>query len=91
MSHNVNNKTSIKCKFSNQLHKILDHAYGVKRSERWKSKYQKVYTDKEKIAIFDEIKKIHDEISEEYSNCLYKNRMRKKVKKLRDENKKVSA
>ena len=88
MSHNVNNKTSIKLKFSNQLHKILDHAYGVRRRDRWR--YKKEYTDEEKIAIFDEIKKIHDEISEEYSNCLYKNRMRKKVKKLREAGKKVS-
>lgn len=84
MSHNVNNKTAIKCKFSNQLHKILDHAYGVKRSQRWMSKYKKVYTDEEKIKIFDEIKKLHDEVSEEYSNCLYKNRMRRKRNKLRE-------
>ena len=90
MSHTVNNKTAIKCKFSNELHKLIDPAYGVKRSDRWMSKYKKEYTDKEKIELFDQIKKLHDEISEEYSNCLYKNRMRKKVKKMREAGKKVA-
>jgi hypothetical protein len=84
MSHNVNNKTAIKCKVSNKLHKILE-PNPVRRSERWMSKNQKSYTDAEKVKLFDEIKKMHDETSEEYSNCLYKNRMRKKIKKLRDE------
>lgn len=90
MSHSVNNKTSIKCKLSNKLHKIFD-PNPVKRSERWRSKNQKYYTDEEKIALFDEIKSMHDKISEEYSNCLYKNRMKKKVLKLREANNKVTA
>lgn len=89
MSHTVNNKTSIKCKLSNKLHKILN-PNPVKRSERWRSKNHKVYTDAEKIELFDEIKSMHDEISEEYSNCLYKNRMKKKVLKLRETKEKVS-
>jgi hypothetical protein len=82
-NQSINSATSIKTKFSNSVHKILEPNLGVPRSKRWR--FKKELTDKEKIALFDQIKKLHDEISEEYSNCLYKNRQKKKVQKLRDE------
>lgn len=78
----ISSALSIKTKFSNSVHKLLEPNIGIPRSKRWRNR--KEYSDKEKIALFDQIKKLHDEISEEYSNCLYKNRMKKKVQKLRD-------
>ncbi len=83
-NQNISSALSIKTKFSNSVHKILEPNLGVPRSKRWRVA-PKVLTDKEKIALFDQIKKLHDEISDEYSNCLYKNRQKKKVQKLRDE------
>lgn len=82
-NQSINSATSIKTKFSNSVHKILEPNIGIPRRIRWRNR--KEYTDKEKIALFDQIKKLHDEISEEYSNCLYKNRQKKKIQKLRDE------
>lgn len=82
-NQNISSALSIKTKFSNSVHKILEPNLGVPRSKRWR--VRKELTDKEKIVLFDQIKKLHDEISDEYSNCLYKNRMKKKVQKLRDE------
>jgi hypothetical protein len=81
---NISSALSIKTKFSNAVHKILEPGIGVKRSQRWKLK--KELTDKEKIALFDQISKLHEDISTEYSNCLYKNRQKKRIQKLRDEN-----
>lgn len=83
MKNNISSALSIKTKLSNSVHKILEPNLNIPRSKRWRNK--KEYTDKEKIKLFDQIKKLHDEISDEYSNCLYKNRMKKKVQKLRDE------
>lgn len=83
-NQNISSALSIKTKFSNSVHKILEPKIGIPRSIRWR-KPNKEYTDKEKIALFDEIKKLHDQISDEFSNCLYKNRQKKKVQKLRDE------
>lgn len=83
MKNNISSALSIKTKFSNSVHKILEPNLGIPRSKRWR--FKKEYTDKEKIELFDQIKKLHDEVSEEYSNCLYKNRQKKKIQKLRDE------
>jgi hypothetical protein len=79
----ISSSLSIKTKFSNAVHKLLEANIAIPRRIRWRK--QKVYTDQEKIALFDEIKKLHDQISEEYSSCLYKNRQKKKIQKLRDE------
>lgn len=83
-NNNISSALSIKTKFSNSVHKLLEPNMGIPRSKRWKNR--KEYTDKEKIALFDQLKKLHDEMSQEYSDCLYKNRQKKKVQKLRDEN-----
>ena len=79
----ISSALSIKTKFSNAVHKLLEANIAIPRRIRWRK--QKVYTDQEKIALFDEIKKLHDQVSVEYSNCLYKNRQKRKVQKLRDE------
>ena len=80
---NISSALSIKTKFSNSVHKILEPNIGVKRSQRWKVK--KELTDAQKIELFNQISKLHDDISAEYSDCLYKNRQKKRVQKLRDE------
>ena len=80
---NISSALSIKTKFSNSVHKILEPNLGIPRRKRWQ--FKKEYSDMEKIKLFDEIKKLHDDISREYSNCLYKNRQKKKIQKLRDE------
>lgn len=82
-NQNISSALSIKTKFSNSVHKILEPNISIPRRIRWRNR--KELTDKEKIELFNQIKKLHDEISEEYSNCLYKNRQKKKVQKLRDE------
>lgn len=81
---NISSALSIKTKFSNAVHKILEPNIGVKRSQRWKVK--KELTDAQKIELFNQIAKLHDNISAEYSDCLYKNRQKRKIQKLRDEN-----
>ena len=83
-NQNISSALSIKTKFSNSVHKILEPKIGIPRRIRWRSP-NKELTVKEKVELFDQIKKLHDQISEEYSNCLYKNRQKKKVQKLRDE------
>lgn len=84
-TNSINSALSIKCKFSNSVHKILEPNIGIPRRIRWRNK--KEYTDKEKIALFDQIKQLHDEISEEYSDCLYKYRVKKRILKAREERK----
>lgn len=76
MKHN--SATTIKCRFSNQMNKLIDPFYGIKRSERWRSK-PKSLTDKEKLELFDKIVALHRESSEELSTCLYKRREKKRL------------
>ena len=76
MKHN--SATTIKCRFSNQIHKMLDPNIGVKRSDRWKIKKVEL-TDKQKLELFDQIVKSHKECSEELSACLYKRREKKRL------------
>lgn len=76
MKHN--SITTIKCRFSNQVNKMINPYFGVKRSNRWKKKVVKL-TDEEKIKLFDEIYKLNMEISEEISSGLYKRRDKKRV------------
>lgn len=79
----ISSALSIKLRFSNSVHKLLEPNISVPRRVRWRNK--KEYTDKEKIALFDQIKKLHDEISEEYSACEYNYREKKRVLKAREE------
>lgn len=76
MKHN--SITTIKCRFSNQVNKMINPYFGVKKSNQWKKKVEKL-TDEEKIKLFDEIYKLNMEISEEISSGLYKRREKKRV------------
>lgn len=78
----TNQVTSIKCRFSNSVHKLLDKQIGIKRDDRWKHRVTPL-SDNEKIKLFDEIMKLHNENSEEISNALYKRRERKRVETAR--------
>jgi len=79
-----NSVTTIKSRFSNLAHELLDPNYGNKRRDAWRNK--KVFTDAEKIEIFDKLKKIHDETSEEIGHALYKRREKRRIHKQRVEN-----
>ena len=83
MKHN--SITTIKCRFSNGVHKMIDPYYGIKRSERWKHK-KKELTDAEKIELFDKIVAFHKECSEEISHGLFKRRERRRIRKQRELN-----
>ena len=76
----------IKCTFSNAVHKILEPNIGVKRSQRWKKEYQEKYklTDEQKIKMFDEILKIHNESSLELINYRRSRSIKKWVQKERE-------
>jgi len=73
-----NSVTTIKCKFSNGVHKMLEPNIGVKKSQRWRSNTKQL-TDKEKVELFDKIINLHKECSEEISAALYKRREKKRV------------
>lgn len=83
MKHN--SITSIKCRLSNEIHRILEPNIGVKRSDRWRLP-KKELTDADKIKLFDQIAKLHKDCSEEISAGLYKRRERKRKWKLREAN-----
>jgi len=78
----LNSSTSIKCKFSNMVHKMLEPNIGIKRTKRWSHK-PKNLTDKEKLELFEQIVTLHKEISEEYSSCLFKRREKRRIQKAR--------
>jgi len=79
--------TSMKCRFSNQVHRILEPNIDVKRSQRWKKEYREKYTftDEEKLRMFDEIAQLHKELSSELSSYLYDRRKKRRIQKLRNE------
>ena len=79
MKHN--SATTIKCKFSNVVHKILEPNLNIKKSERLENK--KDFTNMEKIELFDKILSVHNECSAELSTCLYKRREKKRTQKAR--------
>ena len=68
----------IKCKFSNEVHKILEPNIGVKKSERWKLKTPQL-TDKEKIELFDKISSLHKECSNELTSYQFDRREKKRI------------
>lgn len=72
-----NSVTTIKCKFSNEVHKMLDPNVGVKKSLRYRTP-KKELTDAEKVEIFNKMIVCHQECSDEISSALYKRRERKR-------------
>ena len=85
---NHNPTKTIKCTFSNRVHRLLDKNFGVKRDLRWKKQYRdkEIFTNEEKIKLFDEILKIDKETSNLIANFQYQRREKRRVEKLRDEN-----
>lgn len=79
-----NSVTSIKCRFSNAAHKLIDQKYGIKNSKKWSVKVNPL-TDAEKVKLFDELVKLDQEISSEIGSALYKRREKKRVNKARAE------
>jgi hypothetical protein len=82
-----NPATAIKCKFSNAVHRILEPNLDVKAHLRWRSMYQDKYkfTDEQKVQMFDQIFEIHKQNSKELVSYLHKRRIKKHVKKLREQ------
>ena len=76
MKHN--SVTTIKCKFSNEVHKMLEPNIGVKKSQRYRVRTKEL-TDAEKVEMYNKIVAIHKECSEEISAALYKRREKKRV------------
>jgi hypothetical protein len=76
MKHN--SVTTIKCKFSNEVHKFLEPNIGIKKNQRYRLP-KKELTDAEKIEKFNKIVKFHKECSEEISAALYKRREKKRI------------
>ena len=76
MKHN--SVTTIKCRVSNEIHKMLTPNIDVKKSQRWRKSNTEL-TNAQKIELFDQIAKLHKECSEEISSALYKRREKKRV------------
>jgi hypothetical protein len=78
----------IKSTFSNKLHKILGECIGYKpySKEYWDCKREKTkLTDEDKIKLFDEIKTIYEETSQELRNYFQDRKFKKRVEKQRVE------
>lgn len=82
MKHN--SVTTIKCRFSNSVHKLLTPNIDLPKSKRWRQKRVNL-TDAEKIQLFDQIVALQAASSEEISSALYKRRKKKRVEKARME------
>jgi len=78
-----NPTASIKCKFSNEVHKILEPNIDMKARDRWKNK--KPFTDKEKLEMFDKILVLHSECSNELTAYQFDKREKKRIYKARVE------
>ena len=77
----MNPTASIKCTFSNEVHKLLEPNINVKTRERWKHRDAYKLTDEQKIKLFDQILAIHNECSSLLSSYQYDKRQKKRVNK----------
>ena len=80
-----NPTTTIKCKFSNAVHKVLEPNIDIKRSQRWSKREVYNLTDKQKLEIFDKILSLHGECSNELTNYQFDKREKKRIHKARVE------
>lgn len=85
MKNNNNPTTMIKCRFSNDVHKLLEPNLNVKASERWKHRDKYKLSDDQKLEIFDKIIELHSQCSNEIQNYLHKKRKKRRVQKERIE------
>jgi len=81
MRHNPT--VTIKCTFSNEVHKILEPNIDIKTRQRWNK--TRVYSDKEKLEMFEKILALHKQTSSELTAYQYDKRNKKRIQKARIE------
>ena len=79
---NHNSGTTIKCRFSNEVHKILEPNIGIPKNKRSSLKKQPL-TDNEKIEIYNKIVEAHNKCSNDLSSYFYDRRYKKRIHKAR--------
>ena len=79
--YNNNPTTSIKCKFSNAVHKLLEPNIEIKRRDRWSHQKNYELSDKEKLDLFNKIVSLHTECSNELTGYQYERREKKRIHK----------
>jgi hypothetical protein len=81
----TNNTLSIKAKFSNAVHKIVEPNIGVKRRDLWQKQYQDKYkfTDAQKLQMMNEILILHRDCSNELNSMFYKRRYKRAIQEAR--------
>lgn len=80
---NYNPGTAMKCRFSNDVHKLLEPNINIPSRLRWKNK--KEFTDKEKLEIMDQIIELHKKCSSELTRYQYNKREKRRIQKAREE------
>lgn len=86
MANSAYNPTMmIKSKFSNQVHKLLEPNIDLKKSQRWKNGNKYILTDKEKIELFDKIRTLHAQSSNELTSYQFDRREKRRIHKARVE------
>jgi hypothetical protein len=90
-NNSYNPKMMIKCRFSNEIHKLITPCYGIKphtkESRECLMDYKKnPLTDKQKAELFDKIMELDNKTSWELTHYITKKKIRNKVNKLRIEN-----
>ncbi len=76
------NKTALKCKFSNEVHKMLEPQIDL---PAFKRRSQTKFTEKRKVELFDQIYALHIETSNAIRAINADKRNKKQVQKLRAE------
>lgn len=86
MANSAYNPTMmIKSKFSNQVHKLLEPNIDVKQKDRWRFRDKYKLSNEEKIKLFDQIVKIHDDCSYELTKFQFERREKRRIHKARVE------
>ena len=78
-NNKLNPTTTIKCEFSNEVHKILEPNYDVKQRDRWKLRDKNKFTDAQKIEMFDQIMKLHQVCSSNLTGYQFDKREKKRI------------
>jgi hypothetical protein len=92
MKKNAHNPTMmIKCRFSNEIHKLITPCYGIKphtkeHQECRINNKKNPLTDKEKVELFDKIMELDNKTSWELTHFFTKRKLKNKVNKIRTEN-----
>ena len=75
---NQNSGTTIKCRFANRVHKLVNPYYGVMNRMKYKTKVKEL-TEKEKAERYDAIVALNSETSRELSSFFFKRREKNKI------------